>query len=44
MSAILIVLAFVAWIRSVDAIIVTGLFISAGLYAVSESVDTIGGK
>lgn len=44
MSAILLVLAFVAWIRSVDAIIVAGLFISAGLYAVSESVDTTGGK
>ena len=39
MSAILIIFALVAWIRSVDAIIVAGLFVSAGLYAVSESVD-----
>ena len=39
MSAILIILALVAWIRSVDAIIVAGLFISAGLDAIAENVD-----
>ena len=42
MSAILIILALVAWIRSVDAIIVAGLFISAGLYAIAENVDKRG--
>lgn len=42
MSAILIILALVAWIRSVDAIIVAGLFISAGLYTIAENVDKRG--
>lgn len=39
MSAILIILALVAWIRSINTIIVAGLFISAGLYAIAENVD-----
>ena len=39
MSAILIILAFVAWIRSIDAVIVASLFIGAGLYAIAENVD-----
>ena len=39
MSAILIILALVAWLRRVDGIIFAGLFISAGLYAIAENVD-----
>lgn len=39
MSAILFIMATVALIRDIDAMIVAGLFISAGLYTIAENVD-----